>query len=106
MYQPSSSSKIDSGKQMRTRPNRLTLRSSPSGGLFRISRLHMFLGRCDNVTEAVHRKVDDIESLVLRRLCCANQKKIEDFFINCAVCAVFNRVSGASITINVGSFFL
>lgn len=53
------------GKQMRTGPNRLTSLPSSSFGLFRISKLRIFLG--GRWTTENH-------------LCCTNHKKISDFF--------------------------
>ncbi|KAG0423208.1 hypothetical protein HPB47_000996 [Ixodes persulcatus] len=53
---------------------------SNSHVLSAISKLRIFFGRCASATETVHRKVDDIESFVLQRLCSTYQKKISDFF--------------------------
>lgn len=53
---------------------------SSSDALVSIEKIRLFLGRCEDVPDDVHKKVEDVESFVLQRLSSTRQKKITDFF--------------------------
>lgn len=45
-----------------------------------ITKMCTFLGRCSNVTVAVHNNVDNFEKFILQQLSGTDQAKITDFF--------------------------
>ncbi|KAK8756522.1 hypothetical protein V5799_000780 [Amblyomma americanum] len=58
---------------------------SSSDVLVFLEKTRSFLGRCKDVPDDVHRKVEDVETFVLQRLSSTRQKKIRLFqAINCS----------------------